>query len=36
MSILYYWCTNDATWAVTGVLVMLFGAGMLPAKLPQP
>jgi FtsH-binding integral membrane protein len=36
MGVLYYWCTDNPTWTVTGILVMLFGAVMLPAKLPQP
>src|SRR6516225_6240624 len=35
MGILYYWCTENTMWAAAGIVVMLLGAVLLPAKLPQ-
>jgi ABC-type xylose transport system permease subunit len=32
LGIVYYWFTNDYTWAITGILVQVFGSFMLPAR----
>jgi len=31
----YYWLTNDPTWALAGIVVMLVGVVMLPAAYPR-